>query len=65
MKVCELLMGCQRGVALLKDISNLFLMVDADALHTGYVEWYNKPINTIIGPKVKVWQFDQMVKQVL
>ena len=52
----------QRGVIFLKDISNIFSMVDADVLHRGYVEWYNKPINTIISPKVNSNVCDNLMK---
>ena len=52
----------QRGVIFLKDISNKFSMVDADVLHSGYVEWYNKPINTIISPKVNSNVCDNLIK---
>ena len=35
---------------------------DADVLHRGYVEWYNKPINTIISPKVNSNVCDNLMK---
>ena len=52
----------RRGVIFLKDISNIFSMVDADVLHRGYVEWYNKPIYTIIRSKVNSNVCDNLMK---